>query len=86
VDIKMNLRKTKELLELLDKTFVISPSDYKYQKHHSLFLENDKINLIIHLESQWRSFILSEEDLDKEPQQIVQELQELMRTLIKDEE
>jgi hypothetical protein len=67
------LRQTKELLKLLNDTFPIESG-----RHHGVLLENDSIMLMIHLGPKWRTFILSEEDLDMEPKEIVTEIQNII--------
>ena len=67
------LRKTKELLQLLNNAFPIDDG-----RHHGVYLQNDNVMLMIHLGPKWQTFILSEEDLDIEPKEIVTEIQNII--------
>lgn len=72
----MSLEKTKGFLILLNSAFNIFD-----KRHHSIMLEGDKIMLQIHVGESWRTFILSDEDLTKDPQEIITEIQNLMKEI-----
>lgn len=68
------MKNIKELLQLLDIEFPIAGG-----RHHAIMLEDSKVLLMIHLESSWKTFHLSDEDLEKDSSQIVMEIRDLIK-------
>lgn len=75
----MSLLKTKKFLQVLDQHFPIpAPTGEDSRCHHAIMLEQDKILLMLHTGPNWQTFLLDEKDLDKDPEEIVSELKQLL--------
>lgn len=72
----MSLNQTIELLKLATESFKIE----KEGCHHSLCVENGKLmlTLVIGSEPTFKSFLLDEQDLEKDPETIVLEIYDFL--------
>jgi hypothetical protein len=74
----MSLIYAKKFLQSLDTHFPVSNSG-EHKRHHSLQLEGDQILLMLHLGSTWQTFLFDDNDLARDPEEIVLELKQLLK-------
>jgi hypothetical protein len=74
----MSLIDAKKFLQCLNKHFPILDSGI-YTRHHALMLENDKFLLMLHIGPDWQTFFFNEEDFNKDPEDIVLELKQVLK-------
>ena len=67
------MQKSLELLRWATLTFPLVEGRY-----HNLTLENGKLKLTILINNIWNSFIIDEEDFDREPKDIINEINSLL--------
>lgn len=72
----MSLKKAIELLDFVTETFKIE----KEGCHHNLCVENGKLmlTLVMGTELTFKSFLLDEQDLEKDPETIVLEIYDFL--------
>jgi hypothetical protein len=72
----MSFNKTIELLRLATDSFKIEKAGCR----HSLCMENDKLmlTLVIGMEPTFKSFLLDEQDLEKDPETIILEIYDFL--------
>ena len=69
----MKLKSALELLRLCKNTFKINPGKFD-RGTHSMVLEADKLVLTINTGTDFKSFIINDDDYEKDPNQIVSEI------------
>lgn len=73
----MSLKAAFELLQIASETFEIGSGQFSKGKH-ALVLVDNKLMLSINIGTEFRNFILDENDLQKDPQQLINEIQDYM--------
>ena len=67
----------KKALQLLTLTTIAFPPGNR--QHHALYMENDELKLCIFMGDTWQVINIDNLDLEKEPQDLVEEIKEILK-------
>jgi hypothetical protein len=76
----MSLKSAVELLQIASDAIKIDQSGLFGKGKHALTIEKDQLVLTINTGHEFKNFLLDEEDLQREPQVLMVEIEKFLRT------